>query len=831
MIGKTISHYTVLEKLGEGGMGVVYKAEDTKLKRMVSLKFLPAHLAASEQEKTRFMQEAQAAAALNHPNICSIIDILEHNGQMFIVMEFIDGENIKNVCGKLPEQTAIACGIQIGRALTHAHRRGIVHRDLKTDNIMLTPEGEIKIMDFGLAKIEGRERFTKVGTVLGTAAYMSPEQTRGEETDHRTDLFSFGVVLFELFSGRLPFRGDHAVAISYSIVNEAPASLRSLVPHLSPVLEDIVQRCLEKDPTKRFQSAEEIVSQLRNIERGSREPSAVGPRHTEIALRQVTFAETVEEYPAWSPDSRRLVFSREMNGFKKLFVKDLTGGTETQLTSGFGDDIQSVWSPDARRILFVRSRRTDGKMEPRDLYSSYDDGDVWGIDLEAGKETKLIENAFNPAYSPNGAWIAVDASWAGPRRIWLVDSRGRNPRQVTSDVSEAILHLAPKWSPDGVKIIFQNVERVKFDIRIVNVNSGKIDWLTDDTIQDLYPVWSPSGAEILLSSFRSGGVNLWSIPIADNGSVGRARQLTMGAGQDIQAAVSPDGKRLVYATLRLNADIWRLPVLPETGMPTGAPQPLITGTREESRGAWSPDGTMIALNSDRSGEMNLWLYVLADGSMQQLTHGAGGDFQPNWSPDARWLSFFSGRSGRPEIWRVEIATGALTQLTKNSSLKINPFISPDGQRIAYHCDEAGRLEPWIMNADGSDQQRLAEMEVSGHFMRWSKDGKSVIVRSPNPSRPGLWSLPLRGEEPKFICVPKGGAHISLSSDHDLVMDVVDHKELWVTPVNGNPPKPVFKFDDPQVRIDYPVWSPDGAWLLFDRVRPQGGNIWLMEHRE
>jgi Tol biopolymer transport system component len=730
----------------------------------------------------------------------------------------------------MPIADVVESGIAMAKALAHSHRRGIIHRDIKTQNLMLTEEGDVKITDFGLAKMIGEIGVTRQGMVAGTTAYMSPEQTRGETLDHRTDIFSLGVVLFELTTGHLPFQAEHAAAISYLVVHENPVPPSSVRTDLPPSLNRIILRCLEKDRQKRIQSADEVVSELRTVQRELSGSSSWFPR-LPSTLRQLTFAEAVEEHPEWSPDGTRIAFSRNINGYKKLYVKNLSDGREIQLTRGSVDDIQPTWSTDGKSILFVRSHQQNGKLEPRDIFSLYDGGDVWSHQLETGRETLLVRDAFNPSFSPDGVWVAVDASWAGPRRIWMVDNRGRNPRQVTSDVSEAVVHVNPKWSPDGTRIVFQNVERVKFDIRIVDINSGKMDWVTDDMAQDLYPVWGSTGADILLSSFRSGGLNIWRVPVSRTSSSGRAQQLTVGAGQDLQVAVSPDGKRLAYANLRLNADIWRLPVSPLTGTPTGSPEPLIIGTREESRGAWSPDGTAIAFNSDREGDMNIWLYSLEDGSVRQLTRGTGGDFQPNWSSDGRSVSFFSARSGKADLWTAAVATGELRQITSDGSLNINPFFSPDGDYLAYHSDEAGRLEPWVISVDGTRRWKLAEKEVAGHFMRWSEDGRSVVFRSPALPMPGLWRAATDGSELAFVCTPKGGAHISFSPDHSLVMDVVDHKELWVTPTDGTRPWFVFKFDDPEIRIDYPVWSPDGGWVLFDRVRPQGGNIWIMEGLE
>jgi serine/threonine protein kinase/Flp pilus assembly protein TadD len=269
MIGQTISHYHILEKLGEGGMGVVYKAQDAKLNRTVALKFLPQHLSASEQDKARFIQEAQAAAALNHPNICTIHGIEEHDGQTFIVMEFIEGQTLRDKGANVPLKQTIEIGIQLAEGLAVAHEKGIVHRDLKPENIMLQKDGRVRVMDFGLAKLKGASRLTKAGSTVGTTGYMSPEQVQGLEIDHRTDIFSLGVILYELFAGQSPFKGVHETAINYEIVNVDPEPMLSVKPEISPELDAIVLECMAKEPSERSQSAAEVAKDLRRVKRES----------------------------------------------------------------------------------------------------------------------------------------------------------------------------------------------------------------------------------------------------------------------------------------------------------------------------------------------------------------------------------------------------------------------------------------------------------------------------------------------------------------------------------------------------------------------------------
>src|SRR5271169_1837473 len=273
MIGQTISHYKILEKLGEGGMGVVYKAEDTKLDRMVALKFLPERLNASEQDKARFIQEAKAASAINHPNICTIHSIEEHDGQLFIVMEFVDGETLRKKEPSIGFKQAIDIGIQIADGLAAAHEKGIVHRDIKPENIMIRKDGIAQVMDFGLAKLRASgskiTRLTKEGSTVGTAGYMSPEQVQGQETDQRSDIFSYGVLLYELLTGQLPFKGVHETAVAYEIVNVDPPPMSVVKPEIDQSLDAVVFECLEKDVNERAQSIKQISVDLKRYKRES----------------------------------------------------------------------------------------------------------------------------------------------------------------------------------------------------------------------------------------------------------------------------------------------------------------------------------------------------------------------------------------------------------------------------------------------------------------------------------------------------------------------------------------------------------------------------------
>jgi len=863
--------YRLERELGAGGMATVYLAHDLKHERQVAIKVLRPELAAS-LGADRFLREIHVAAQLQHPHILTLIDSGEADGFLYYVMPYVDGESLRTKLareGELPVTEAIRVLRDVADGLSYAHAQGVVHRDVKPENVMLSGRHAL-VMDFGVARAVseagGREGLTTPGVAVGTPAYMAPEQAVADpHLDHRADLYALGVLGYEMLAGRVPFAGGTPQATLAAHVTQDPQPVTKHRPAAPAGLSAMIMRCLEKRPADRWQSASEVLQVLEGLATPSGETAAaprpwrgargwaaglaglvallvtvvlVGKRAAVQQTRplpklvQLTSRQGVQQYPAWSPDGKQLAYAGEAGQVRKILLRRSDTGEESQLTHGPDDDLQPAWSPNAQTILFVRAQRSNVRLEPADVFGEYEGGDIWAVDLRTGQEIKLLDNAFDPSYSPGGQYIAFDASWAGPRRIWMVDNQGHNPQQVTADASEAVSHVRPRWSPDGSKIVFQNIERTNFNIRVVDLASRKTAWVTTGLFQDLNPVWAPTGKLIYFSSYRSGGLNLWRVPVASDGTASDLpQQVTNGGGQDVDPAISPDGKRLAFSILKQNADIWRLPVSPETSKPSGPPEALVATTREDSRGAWSPDGTRIAFNSDRSGQMNLWLYALAAGSTRQVTQGPGGDFQPNWSPDGTRIAFFSSRAGNVDIWTVEVESGKLAQLTRTPSIDVNPFFSPDGSHVAYQSDQSGRLEVWVMNADGSQARQLTRIGVMGHFLRWTADGRGVVFKCPCGGKPQVFQVPMSGGEPQPLPEVAGGSHLSFNPDHSRIMDVVGHKTLWASPLKGGKPERAFAFDDPDVRIDYPVWSPDGKWVLFDRFRPQGGDIWVIQDFE
>ncbi|HEU5041656.1 MAG TPA: protein kinase [Gemmatimonadales bacterium] len=854
--------YRVERELGYGGMATVYLAHDLRHERQVAIKVLRPQLA-SVLGADRFQQEIRLTARLRHPHILPVYDSGEAAGALFYVTPLGEGGSLRQRLaaeGRLPVAEAVRIAREVADALAYAHGNGVIHRDIKPDNILLE-SGHATVADFGIARAlsaAGADRLTGAGLVLGTPAYMSPEQAAGEQDlDSRSDVYALGAVLYEMLAGEPPFYGPTLQAVVTAVMSHTPPPL-AIGAGITPALAGVVERALAKSPADRFPTAAAFAEALGRVAeepgagavRGRRMPvlvgvlaglaasgiaiwlvsrRAAGERPPATRLMQMTTNEAVEEWPAWSPDGRQLVFSRTVDGYRNLFIRQYQSGEERPLTQGRRDDIQAAWSPDGKTVALVRASLSSGKLEPGDVLGSYSEGgDVWSVDLPSGRETQLIAGAFNPSWSPDGSRLAVDAPLTGAHRIWVTDAAGRNPRQVSDDSSEAVVHMTPRWSPDGRHLVFRRVLKQRSDIVVVDVAGGTTRWVTRDDVLDVDPVWSPSGRYIYFSSRRGGGLNLWRVRVsADGAPASPLEQLTTGAGDDLEPAVSPDGRRLALSISRIEADVWRLPVAPASGKPTGAPEAVVATTRVESRPAWSPDGRTIAFNSDRLGDMNIWLRG-PDGADRRITHGPGGDYQPNWAPDGRTIAFFSSRVGQNDIWTVDVESGALHRLTTEPGVHINPFFSPDGRRIAYHADRDGRFKPWVMNADGSAQRRLMDVGAAGHFLRWSPDGRSVIFAAEPPGGTQILSVDVETGAATRLPDVVGGSHMSLSPDGTRIMDVRGHKALWVTPLGGEPAYQVFEFPDPAIRIDYPVWSPDGRFVLFDHDVPHGGDIWALE---
>ena len=644
LTGRTLSHYRIGDEISRGGMGVVYEALDVKLNRSVALKVLPPELVFDEERKRRFVIEAQATAALKHPNVAVIYEVYEVDGVTFIAMELIDGETLSALAarGALPFARALQLAGEVADGLSAAHEAGIVHRDLKPGNVMVTSDGHPKIIDFGLAKLlepSGGEdsalatavkAATETGQVMGTLAYMSPEQARGEKVDHRSDIFSFGIVVYEVLTGSLPFAAASAIELPHAIINDAPAALPASLPS-APELQRIVERCLAKDPRDRYQTARDLFLDLRHVQRspvatdGPKTSRPIGARSwlpSVIALGAIVLAvfAVVSSRPARdalprvvrtarlthdpgleldaaiSPDGKMAAYAKGAIGQTKIFVQQISGGRPVPLTVEFpGAHFRPRWSPDGAQIAF--STRMDRVEE------------VYVVPALGGAPRRIVESGSELAWSPDGAELAYLEGVTDSDELHVASADGKRREKLASPGQGT----APAWSPRGDRIAYAvgNSGYLLGSSGVLNVASSSI-WavsseggepvrLTEDAHLDSSPQWTPDGRHMLFVSDRGGTRDIYRLTLTRSGeSDGAPQRLTTGL-QVHSISLSADGTRLVYSVLNKKQNIWSVPIPSQRTVSVREASPVTVGNQEIEGIAVSLDGKWLAFDSNRSG--------------------------------------------------------------------------------------------------------------------------------------------------------------------------------------------------------------------------------------
>ncbi len=867
--GQRIAQYRILRLLGEGGMGQVYLADDVQLNRKVALKTLPPGFAANRARLERLKREARTVAALNHPNIVTIFSQDSEDGLDFLAMEYVRGRTLAELIPRhgLDLSRFFRLAVPMVDAISAAHDGGITHRDLKPVNVMVAEGDRVKVLDFGLAKATdttaedpteattATAAQTAEGAVVGTRQYMSPEQMRGEELDGRSDIFSLGIVLYEMSTGRHPFGGHSSAEVISSVMRDVPEPLSRRRRDLPHHLERIVERCLEKDPEHRYQSAKDLRNDLgflrRELEEHDREePPTWVERKTQTlrncvrpALgflaglvlaavawllfgrgetspptglpRQVTAGSSWEAEVAISPDGRTLAFATSQSGNEDIWLIDVRGGGRMRLTEHPAADRAPAWFPDGNALAFQSDR---GGMPA-----------IWKIPRLGGSATMLVARAVDPAISPDGSRIAfAQVTESVDSRIGVASLE--NPSAVTllTGQQDGLWgHRQPAWSPDGRSICYADAN----DLWIVPAADGTPRRLTTDSEGDGEPAWSSDGRFIYFSSYREGTLALWRVAVRG----GRPQRLTGGTGPERQPSISRDGSLLAYTTYVNELSIELV------DLASGIRQRLLGG-RSDFGAAVAPDGRAVVFVSNRAGRFNLWRQNLGDsgivGPPFRLSDEAADASNPDYSPDGEWIAYQRRNDeGERNIWIVPASGGVPRPFTSGAGVRVHPAFAPDGSQIAYVSDLEGRSELWVAPvAAGAPAGRARQLAAGAEnllFPDWSPDGSRIAHLGVVGGILEIWVTAVSGGEPPRQ-LTQGAAAGSLRWNHATGKLMVSG--LWDGEVPSlrelDPDSGLLTAADSGVEFDYGEsglfdLSADGQLLALTRERVRG-DVWTLE---
>jgi eukaryotic-like serine/threonine-protein kinase len=835
--GTKLGPYEIVAPLGAGGMGEVYRARDTKLQRDVALKLLRSIFTANADRVARFQREARLLASLNHPHIGGIYGFEDAGDVPALVLELVEGETLEDRLRRirLPLSEALTVAQQIADALDAAHRAGIIHRDLKPSNIKITPDGVVKVLDFGLAKDLGVEKFaseisrsttmtdggTVVGVILGTAAYMSPEQARGQPVDKRTDIWAFGCVLFEILTGSSAFQRQTGTDTVVAVVGAEP-EWKSLPADTPSSIRRLLARCLQKDPRRRLHDIADARIELEEtmaappeltpvptsrrwsrvvlpalllgiaaallflwLARDRFRRSAADPSTVDTRSIRLTDLPGLAESPAISPDGKSVAFTAGVGGKRQIFVQLIAGGAPLQISHDPFDHERPRWSPDSSSILYF-SPAVSGAVQ----------GSIWEIPALGGVPRRVVNSVGGADISPTNGRLALFR--LAKEGIELVTAPTDGSRfDVVAKFAPATYYLYPRWSPDGRWIAFQRGDSIRFDIFVAPAAGGEPRQLTRDNDMMSGFAWLPESTGIVYSSSRGGTMpylptlSLWRVALRD----GSVRRVTSGEMSYMSPDISKSGAILV-SRMRLQTDIWKFPV---DGRPSENVRRGIRVTRQTGEvltPTASPDDNEVAFLSDSGGHANLWVVNTKSGGLRQITYErdpAVAVGVPMWSPDGHTIAFVSSRGNHGLTFGVWLVDSDGSNLHNLVDPGLGPAWSPDGRWLYYST------------RGGAAASVLKKMRLDG--------GPAVTVTT----------------EPLRNVIGLHGTTLYYTFERPLVDSAPEFDIRVATPENG-PFRVLARIPASRVpiwQIVNPALSPDGKWMAQALTDGFTTNIWAL----